>query len=105
VRGAAADRIARVSAIVAAQPGLRVSVEGYSDGAAKQALSENRASAVRRVLTNNGLPAAVVSSRGLGDSRPVGPPGQDENSRVEIVISGDPIGTVPFWDHTYSLTR
>jgi outer membrane protein OmpA-like peptidoglycan-associated protein len=104
VRGTAADRIARVSAIVAAQPGLRVSVEGYSDGAAKQALSENRAGAVRRVLTNRGLPAAVVSSRGLGDSRPVGPQGQIENSRVEIVISGDAIGTLPFWDRTYSLT-
>ncbi len=79
-------------------------MEGYSDSAAKQATSETRAYAVRRVLTNSGLAAASVTAAGLGDSRPLGPPGE-ENSRVEIVISGDAIGTVPFWDHTYSLTR
>jgi outer membrane protein OmpA-like peptidoglycan-associated protein len=105
VRGAVAEKLARVSAIVARQPGLRIGVEGYCDGAAKQAQSESRAYAVRRVLTNNGLTAASISASGLGDSRPLGPPGREENSRVEIVISGDPIGTVPFWDHTYSLTR
>jgi outer membrane protein OmpA-like peptidoglycan-associated protein len=105
VRGAVAEKIAQVSAIVARQAGLRVSVEGYSDGAAKQAQSESRAYAVRRVMTNTGLAPASISASGLGDSRPLGPPGREENSRVEIVISGDPIGTVPFWDHTYSLTR
>jgi outer membrane protein OmpA-like peptidoglycan-associated protein len=105
VRGTAAEKVARISAIVAAQPGLRVRVEGYSDSAAKQAISEVRATAVRRVLTNTGLSADLVSSSGLGDSRPIGPPGLEENSRVEIVISGDPIGSLPFWDHTYSLTR
>jgi flagellar motor protein MotB len=105
VRGAAAEKIARVSAIVGSQPGLSVRVEGYSDSAARQVLSESRASAVRRVLTNTGLPASSVSASGLGDSRPIGPPGQPENSRVEIVVSGDPIGTLPFWDHTYSLAR
>jgi flagellar motor protein MotB len=105
VRGDAAEKIARVSAIVAAQPGLRISVEGYSNSAAKQAMSEDRASAVRRVLTNNGLAASSIIARGLGDSRPVGPPGEAENSRVEIVISGDPIGALPFWDRTYSLSR
>ena len=104
VRGADAEKIARVAAIVARQPGLRVAVEGYSDSAAKQPTSETRAYAVRRVLTNSGLAAASVTAAGLGDSRPLGPPGE-ENSRVEIVISGDAIGTVPFWDHTYSLTR
>jgi outer membrane protein OmpA-like peptidoglycan-associated protein len=105
VRGSAAEKIARVSAILASQPGLRVSVEGYSDGAGKQATSEGRATAVRRVLTNTGLAASSISAIGLGDSRPIGPPGQPENSRVEIVISGDPIGSLPFWDHTYSLSR
>jgi outer membrane protein OmpA-like peptidoglycan-associated protein len=105
VRGSAADKIARVSAIVAAQPGLRVSVESYSDSSLQQGLFERRAGAVRRVLTNNGLAGSSVSASGLGASRPVGPPGEEENSRVEIVISGDPIGTLPFWDHTYSLTR
>ena len=29
--------------------------------------------------------------------------GRDENQRVEIVVMGDPIGNVPFWDKTYAL--
>jgi flagellar motor protein MotB len=105
VRGAAAERIARLSAVIGSHPGLQVSVEGYSDSAAKRMASEDRANAVRRVLMNTGLSAASVSASGLGDSRPLGSAGQEENSRVEIVISGDPIGRLPFWEHTYSLTR
>lgn len=104
IRGVAAERIARLSAIVASHPGLQVSVEGYSDSAAKRIASEDRANAVRRILMNTGLSASSVSASGLGDSRPLGPPGQVENTRVEIVISGDPIiGRLPFWDHPYSL--
>lgn len=105
VRGSAAEQIARVAAIVAGQPGLNVTVEGYSDSGSKQLASETRAFAVRRVLGNNGLSTASISAKGLGDSRPLGPAGEDSNSRVEIVIAGDPIGTLPFWDHTYSLNR
>jgi flagellar motor protein MotB len=104
VYGGAAERIARVAAIVSGQPGLHVTVEGYSDRGSRQELSEVRAFAVRRVLANNGLSAASISAKGLGDARPLGPAGQPENSRVEIVIAGDPIGSLPFWDHTYSLS-
>ncbi len=104
VHGVAAERIAHVAAIVSAQPGLRVMVEGYSDSASKQPQSEARAFTVRRVLANNGLPEASIGAQGLGDSRPLGPRGEVENSRVEIVISGTPIGSLPFWDRTYSLS-
>jgi flagellar motor protein MotB len=104
VYGAAAERIARVAAIVSGQSGLHLTVEGYSDRGSRQELSEARAFAVRRVLANNGLSAASMTAKGFGDSRPLGPAGQPENSRVEIVIAGDPIGSLPFWDHTYSLS-
>jgi outer membrane protein OmpA-like peptidoglycan-associated protein len=104
VHGTASERIARIAAIVSGQPGLRVTVEGYSDRAAQQPLSETRAYAVRRVLSNNGLSAASITAKGFGDSRPLGPAGQVENSRVEIVVAGDAIGTVPFWDRTYPLS-
>ena len=104
VRAAEAERIARAGAILAAQPGLRVKVEGYSETAAQQPLSETRAFAVRRVLTNNGLAPSAVIAEGFGDSRPLGPPGQAQNSRVEIVITGSSvIGALPNWDHPYSL--
>ena len=104
VRGEAAEHIARIAGIISSQPGLRVNVEGYSDTAAKQPQSEQRAYAVRRSLSNSGLSAAYISAKGLGDSRPLGPAGEAENTRVEIVISGDPIGSLPFWDRTYSLS-
>jgi outer membrane protein OmpA-like peptidoglycan-associated protein len=103
VHGAAAERIARLAAIVSRQPGLHVMVQGYTDSGSRQALSESRAFAVRHVLTNNGLSADSITAKGLGDSRPLGPAGEIENSRVEIVIAGDPIGAVPFWDRTYPL--
>jgi len=104
VRGAEAQQIARVAAIVSSQPGLSISVEGYCDNASKTAESENRALAVRHVLINNGVPVAQVSARGFGNSRPLGPAGDPANSRVEIVVSGNQIGSLPFWDRTYSLS-
>lgn len=104
VHGAAAERLARVASILATQPALSVSIEGYSDAGSKQPQSEARALAVRRVLMNSGLNAASVTAKGLGDSRPLGPAGEADNSRVEVVISGEPIGNVPFWDRTYSLS-
>lgn len=101
LRPAAADKLARVSAIVGRQPGLTVRVEGYSDTAARQSAAELRADMVSRALARDGV-TNPISAVGLGDSRPLGPPGE-ENSRVEIVISGAPIGSVPTWDRTYSL--
>jgi len=45
-------------------------------------LSQDRARAVARILTTNGVPANHVTSRGLGDTRPT--PGDDR--RVEITV-------------------
>jgi len=98
---------ARIAAIAAAQPGLRVEVQGHPDSAAGEGLSWKRAQAMRDALVRHGLREDAVSARGLGDSRPlVHPAGADarmRNQRVEIVISGDPIGTLPFWDRAYVL--
>lgn len=102
-----ADQIARIGAIIAANPGMRVEIDGHSDSDANDALSSKRAEAVRAVLIAHGLSAASVTSRGLGSTRPLTsnatPAGREENQRVEIVISGDSIGELPFWDHTYDL--
>jgi hypothetical protein len=44
----------------------------------------------------------------LGASRPLtsnaSAAGRVENRRVEIVIAGDPIGSMPFWDRSYTLS-
>jgi flagellar motor protein MotB len=99
-------RLAQVAKIVASQPGLRVAVEGHTDTSGAQR-SEERAVAVRNALVSAGLPGNFVSSQGYGDTRPLASPatvsGRIENRRVEIVISGDPIGRLPFWEQTYQL--
>lgn len=47
-------------------------------------LSEDRARAVARILTANGLDTSRVTYRGLGDTRPA--TGGDEDRRVEITV-------------------
>jgi flagellar motor protein MotB len=103
------SRIGRVAAILAPYPTLRVMVEGHSDSATTQSQAWKRAEVVRQMLVGNGLPPDWVTVRGLGDSRPLvsnsAAAGREQNRRVEIVISGDQIGALPFWDRTYSLTQ
>jgi outer membrane protein OmpA-like peptidoglycan-associated protein len=96
-------RLSRVASVVAAHPGLYVAVEGSSEGAGDAREAAERANAVREELVRSGVPAAVISARGLGSSRPLGPPGHAENRRVEITISGEPIGTVAYWDKAYTV--
>jgi outer membrane protein OmpA-like peptidoglycan-associated protein len=108
LRPAAADEVARLSVILASQPGLRIAVEGHTDSAASEDLSARRAVAVRSVLLASGFRAGEVSSQGLGNARPIvsnaTEAGKVENRRVEIVIAGDPIGALPFWDRPYHVT-
>jgi outer membrane protein OmpA-like peptidoglycan-associated protein len=98
--------LARVAAAVTAHPGLYVQIEGH-DAPQGQDLSEPRALAVRDALLRDGLSSSVLSAHGYGSSRPLvsnaSASGRDQNRRVEITISGDPIGTLPYWDRTYSL--
>ena len=100
------SRLAQVARIVNSQPGLHVAVEGHTDTPGVQR-SEERATAVRNALVSAGIPTKIISSQGYGDTRPIASAttvsGRIENRRVEIVISGDPIGRLPFWEQTYQL--
>ena len=102
------SRIGRIAAILQPYPGLQVAVEGSSDSAANDAQAGKRAESVRQMLVARGLAANRCTAHGLGDSRPLvansTAAGREQNRRVEIVISGDPIGNLPFWDRTYSLS-
>jgi flagellar motor protein MotB len=105
LRPGASDTLARVAAALT-QAGVRVTVEGYSDTAAGAGLAEQRANAVRESLAARGpFPTAV---RNFADARPLTsnatPAGRMENRRVEIVISGDAIGSRPLWDRSYDVT-
>src|ERR1041385_5542481 len=96
----ARERLAKVSGIVIAHPGLHLEVEGHTDAVGSddynQKLSENRAQAVRDYLVQQGIPDNAIVSRGLGKTQPVATndtaEGRQQNRRVELVLSGEAIG-------------
>jgi outer membrane protein OmpA-like peptidoglycan-associated protein len=97
----AREKLAKVAGIVSGHPGLRLDVEGHTDSvggdAYNQQLSEQRGSSVRDYLMQQGMPGTSVTSKGFGKAQPVSSnetaKGRQENRRVEIVISGEVIGT------------
>jgi outer membrane protein OmpA-like peptidoglycan-associated protein len=97
----AREKLAKISGIVLAHPGLNLQVEGHTDSVGSdeynQLLSEQRASGVREFLVEQGVPAASVTARGFGKAQPVAtndtPEGRQRNRRVELVVTGDAIGT------------
>jgi outer membrane protein OmpA-like peptidoglycan-associated protein len=99
----------QVAQVAARWPGLKIAVEGHCATAGDEALARRRAEDVRASLTGNGFAPSAITSQGFGNSRPLTSnataQGRVENSRVEVVISGASLGTVPFWDRTYSLAR
>jgi flagellar motor protein MotB len=107
LRSEYAGRLARVAALLSTEPGLRVEVEGNTDSVSSEGIALNRAHEVLNALTRAGVATTSIQARGLGASRLLmsnaTESGRVTNRRVEIVISGRPIGDVPFWDHTYSL--
>jgi outer membrane protein OmpA-like peptidoglycan-associated protein len=97
----AREKLAKVAGILLAYPGLNIEVDGYTDNvggdAMNQTLSENRAGAVLKYLVEEGVTSNSVSSKGYGNSLPVATndnaAGRQENRRVELVVSGDAIGS------------
>jgi outer membrane protein OmpA-like peptidoglycan-associated protein len=97
----ARERLAKVAGILQAYPDLHVQVEGHTDnigGAGfNQQLSEQRASSVRNFLVEQGVRPETIESRGLGMSEPVAAnstvAGRQLNRRVDLVVSGQAIGT------------
>ena len=100
LRPAAREKLAKISGIVLAHPGLRLEVEGHTDSvggdAYNQRLSEQRADTVRAYLVGQGINPDTVLARGFGKSMPVASndtaAGRQQNRRVELVVSGDVIG-------------
>jgi outer membrane protein OmpA-like peptidoglycan-associated protein len=97
----AREKLAKVAGILLAYPGLNIEVGGYTDNvggdALNQKLSENRADSVRSYLIEQGVVTDSVSAKGFGNSLPVASndnaSGRQENRRVELVVSGDAIGS------------
>lgn len=97
----ARERLAKVSGILLAYSNLRIAIEGHTDSVGtddyNQRLSEQRAESVRDYLVGQGVVAQSVTARGLGKTQPIASndsaDGRQRNRRVELVLSGDAIGT------------
>ncbi|MBZ5701178.1 MAG: OmpA family protein [Acidobacteriia bacterium] len=96
----AREKLAKISGVVLAHPGLNLQVEGHTDSVGSdemnQQLSERRAASVHDYLVQEGVPGTAVTSRGFGKTQPVAsndtPEGRQRNRRVELVVTGDAIG-------------
>lgn len=82
-------------------PSLKLAVEGNTDSIGSEALnqhpSEQRAEGVRNYLTQQGVPESSTTSTGFSKTRPIASndtsEGRQQNRRVELVVSGEVIGT------------
>jgi outer membrane protein OmpA-like peptidoglycan-associated protein len=96
----ASFKLAKLSGVILAHPGLKLRIEGYTDSTGSDAfnlkLSSQRADAVRTFLVGQGLKPEDVTSMGLGPASPVASndtaAGRQQNRRVEIIVSGEVIG-------------
>jgi outer membrane protein OmpA-like peptidoglycan-associated protein len=83
-----------ITAILKEYPNSNFSLEGHTDSdgkdASNQTLSEERASAVKSYLVENGISAARLTSKGFGESAPVDSnktaAGKANNRRVEVKL-------------------
>jgi outer membrane protein OmpA-like peptidoglycan-associated protein len=102
----ARERLARVSGILAAQPDLHIAIEGHTDNVGtadgNRRLSKQRAEAVHAYLAQQKIPPTAMTAAAFGETRPVAPndspEGRQQNRRVEIVVSGEPIGAASTTD-------
>jgi outer membrane protein OmpA-like peptidoglycan-associated protein len=100
LRPEAREKLAKLSGIILAHPGLNLAVEGHTDNVGSdevnQKLSEQRAGSVRGYLVGQGLADSNVTSQGFGKTIPAvdnsSAAGRQKNRRVEIVVSGEVIG-------------
>jgi outer membrane protein OmpA-like peptidoglycan-associated protein len=97
----AREKVARIAGILQSHPDLKIQVEGHTDSVGSDdynlRLSERRAESVRASLVQQGIAREVVGTAGFGESKPVATngtaAGRQQNRRVEIVVSGESIGT------------
>jgi outer membrane protein OmpA-like peptidoglycan-associated protein len=101
LKSVAREKMAKISGILLAHPGLTLQIEGHTDSVGSdefnQRLSEQRADSVRDFLMEQGVLPSFITAQGFGKAQPVAsnetPEGRQRNRRVDIVVNGDSIGT------------
>ena len=94
-------RLAKVSGIILAYPDLKLEIDGFTDNKGtpeyNMTLSDKRAKAVQGFLVGQGVSPDAVNTKGFGESNPVASnataAGRQQNRRVELVVSGNAIGS------------
>ena len=84
-----------LAAILKAYPNAQIELVGYTDNTgtaeANQTLSLNRANAVKGMLTDQGVEANRIATRGMGQDRPVATndteEGRSQNRRTELTVT------------------
>jgi len=97
----ARESLAKLAGILLAYPDLRLEVDGHTDSVGgdeyNQQLSEKRAASARDYLVQQGLPISSATVVGFGKTQPIASnataAGRQQNRRVELVVSGEVIGT------------
>jgi outer membrane protein OmpA-like peptidoglycan-associated protein len=100
LKPATREKLAKISGILLAHPGLMLQIEGYTDSTGSDALnmelSGMRADSVRDYLAQQGVPVSSMTAQGFGKAQPVASndtlEGRQKNRRVELVVNGDAIG-------------
>jgi outer membrane protein OmpA-like peptidoglycan-associated protein len=100
LKAGAREKLAKISGIVLAHPGLALQIEGHTDSLGSddfnQLLSERRADTVRDFLAEQSVSASAITARGFGKTQPVASndtaEGRQRNRRVELVVNGALIG-------------
>lgn len=93
----AQENLGKMAAIMKKYPENVLTIKGYTDStgsaATNEALSRQRADAVRAQLVTAGMPAATISTVGMGPGNPIGdnktPDGRSQNRRVEVEVTVD----------------
>jgi len=93
-------KLAKLSGMIQAHPGLNLAIEGHTDttGSAdfNMKLSQQRADSVREFLIRQGISQDTITAKGMGEDNPVADngtaAGRKLNRRVEIIVSGEVIG-------------
>jgi outer membrane protein OmpA-like peptidoglycan-associated protein len=97
----ARERLAKVAGILIAYPDIHVEVDGYTDSTGSpvfnEQLSQQRAASVQSYLVQQGVPSGSIAIHGFGEANPIASndtaAGRQQNRRVELVVSGQSIGT------------
>jgi outer membrane protein OmpA-like peptidoglycan-associated protein len=96
----AREKLAKISGILLAHPGLSVEVDSYDEksgsGAGFDGLARKRAIAVRDYLIHQGIPGRSIRTQATeaaaGGETHTDPKVKQSDRRMEMVVSGEPIG-------------